>query len=361
MPYIFSIGQGIPKYTISQDQVKVFIKHIFPFSERKWSKILPIFDNAAIHERQLAVGEEWLKKDHTFAKKNKKYQKYALQYALNAVDHCLTNENMLSEDIPYEAIDMIMFISSTGISTPSLDAFVMNERPFRNDVVRMPLWGLGCSGGTAGLARASDWLIAHPEKLALVIGCELCSLTFQKNDLKMSNVVGTALFGDGVAAALVAGDRSPYLTKRRGIVPKIMQTSCYTAEDSLQVMGWEVTNQGFEVIFSKSIPKRVKTIWKEHLTTFLNEMNLQKGNIHSFIAHPGGRKVLEAMEHALDISREKLHHSYNILKSHGNMSSATVLYVLKAWMHEEISRREKSILSSLGPGFSSNLILVEWD
>src|SRR5699024_991499 len=130
---------------------------------------------------------------------------------------------------------------------------------------------------------------------------------------------------------------------------------------SLQVMGWEVTNQGFEVIFSKSIPKRVKTIWKEHLTTFLNEMNVQKGNIHSFIAHPGGRKVLEAMEHALDISREKLHHSYNILKSHGNMSSATVLYVLKAWMHEEISRREKSFLSSLGPGFSSNLILVEWD
>lgn len=360
MTYICSVGQGIPEHVVSQEQVKTLIQDIFPFTERKISKLLPIFDNAQIKKRQLVVGEEWFKEDHTFEEKNEKYQTYALKYSLEAIDDCLLNEELM-QAIPYKAIDMIAFVSSTGMATPSLDAYILNERPFREDVVRMPLWGLGCGGGASGIGRAAEWLKAHPEKSALVICCELCSLTFQKDDLKMSNVVGTALFGDGVAAVLLLGEKSPYMTYRKRVVPKVTHMSSYTKKGSLDIMGWDITNRGFEVIFSKNIPKLVHSIWKDHLYTFLKEANVQQSDIHSLIAHPGGRKVLEAMRQTLHISKEKLVHSYDVLANHGNMSSATVLYVLKEWLNERVQRKEKSILSSLGPGFSSELLLLEWD
>lgn len=361
MTYICSVGQGIPKHAITQAKVKALVQEIFPFSERKISKLMPIFDNANIDERQLVVDQEWLKEDHTFQDKNNKYQTYALKYSLEAIDDCLKNESMLTKTIPYEAIDMIAFISSTGMATPSLDAYIMNERSFREDVVRMPLWGLGCGGGASGLGRAAEWLKAHPKKTALIICCELCSLTFQKKDLKMSNVVGTALFGDGVAAALMIGDQSPFLTYRRGVVPKVIHTSSYTKKESLHIMGWDITNHGLEVIFSKNIPKLIHSIWKDHIYSFFNENNIEKNDVHSFIAHPGGRKVLEAMEETLEIPKDKLIHSYDVLANHGNMSSATVLYVLREWLFEHVHREEKSILSSLGPGFTSELLLLEWD
>lgn len=361
MTYICSVGQGIPEHTISQQRVKSLIQEIFPFSERKISKLMPIFDNANIYKRQLVVEEHWLKRTHTFEEKNNLYQTNALKYSLKAIDDCLRNDDLLTKEIPYEAIDMMMFISSTGMSTPSLDAYIMNEHPFREDMIRIPLWGLGCGGGAIGLARAADWLKANPNKTALVICCELCSLTFQKDDLNMSNVVGTALFGDGVAAVLLIGEQSPYITYKKGPIPKITRTSSLTKKDSLHVMGWDITNRGFEVIFSKSIPKLVSTLWKDHLYTFLDEVGIDKDHIHSYIAHPGGKKVLEAMENVLNIPHEKLTHSYKVLGNHGNMSSATVLYVLNKWLHESIREKEKSILSSLGPGFSSELLLLEWN
>src|SRR5699024_3684244 len=151
--------------------------------------------------------EKWFLEDHTFEKKNNLYIQYAKKLSVEAVDYCLSNELFLKEPIPYEAIDAIFYISSTGISTPSMDAYIFNERPFREDIIRVPLWGLGCAGGAVGLSRASDYLKAHPDQTVLVVCCELCSLTFQKSDVRMSNLVGTAIFGDGVSAVVLAGDQ----------------------------------------------------------------------------------------------------------------------------------------------------------
>jgi len=145
------------------------------------------------------------------------------------------------------------------------------------------------------------------------------------------------------------------------MTPKIIAASSFTKRNSTGVMGWNITNSGLEVVFSKSIPALIHSFWKDHINEFIREQNLHKDAIHSFIAHPGGKKVLEAMEEVLNCSRDKLYYSYQVLKHHGNMSSATVLHVLGQWMKENIRQGEKSILSALGPGFSSELLALEWE
>lgn len=361
MAYICSVGLGVPKYHISQQHVKTLVQEIFPYSNSDIARLLPVFDNAKINERQLVVDETWLKENHTFEEKNNLYRKLSLHYSLKAIDNCLIRQPFLKKDMPYEAIDMLVYVSSTGITTPSLDTHIMNERPFREDIERMPLWGLGCAGGAIGLTRVFDWLTAHPTKTALIVCSELCSLTFQKNDMKRSNLIGTALFGDGVSAVLLMGEESRFRSNNIKSAPRIIKTSSFTKKNSTDIMGWDVTNDGLEVVFSNKIPKLVRTIWKDHLARFLDELGLTEAHIHSFIAHPGGRKVLEAMEEDASIARKKLIHSYNVLANHGNMSSATVFYVLHAWLKEKIPKHKKSILSALGPGFSSELLLLEWN
>lgn len=360
MSYICSTGIGIPQHDINQQEIKKIVTEIFTYTDKQVNRLLPVFDNAAVNNRQFVVGKEWFKEDHTFQDRNDLYQSLAKKYALEAMDDCLTNSLFLTRNIPYEAIDIIIFVSSTGIATPSMDVHLMNERPFRHDVNRMPLWGLGCAGGAIGLARAHDWITAHPDKTALIICCELCSLTFQKGDLKKSNIIGTAIFGDGVSAALVIGENSPFLSYRKKVTPKIICTNSSTKRNSTDVMGWEVTDSGFEVIFSKSIPALVNTFWRDHINNFLQENQLHYDGIQSFIAHPGGKKVLEAMKDVLNCSNHKLDNAYKVLANHGNMSSATVIYVLQEAMKENMEPNKRSILSALGPGFCSELLLLEW-
>ncbi len=361
MTYVISVGRSIPPYQMEQAEAKMLVKELFRYTSKQVDRLLPVFDNAEVKARQFVVDVPWFKKEHTFEEKNQLYQKYALEHALKASDDCLHNMDFLKKPIPYEAIDMIIFVSSTGLATPTIDAHLLNERPFRENLIRVPLWGLGCAGGAMGLARAFDWTTAYPQAAVLVICCELVSLTFQKGDVKKSNIVGTALFGDGISAALIIGEKSPLLTYRKKSTPKILAASSFTKRNSTGVMGWNITNSGLEVVFSKSIPALIHSFWKDHINEFIREQNLHKDAIHSFIAHPGGKKVLEAMEEVLNCSRDKLYYSYQVLKHHGNMSSATVLHVLGQWMKENIRQGEKSILSALGPGFSSELLALEWE
>lgn len=361
MTYICSVGLGIPSHELSQQSVKKLVRGILTYSDRELSRLLPVFDHAMIDKRQFVMGEDWFKEKHSFKEKNDLYHKHAISYSLAAMDACLTNKEFLTKDFPYEDIDLLIFVSSTGISTPSIDTYLMNERPFREDVSRMPLWGLGCAGGAIGLSRAFDWLTAHSDKNVLIVCCELCSLTFQKDDLRKSNIVGTALFGDGVGATLLVGENSSFLSYIKQIKPQIRHTSSATKKNSNSVMGWNVTDSGLEVIFSKSIPALVGSFWKQHMECFLQDINLNSNEIYSYIAHPGGKKVLEAMEDVVQAPKAKFDHSYRILQNHGNMSSATILYVLYNWLNETIDENKVSILSALGPGFSSELLLLEWN
>ncbi|WP_217585471.1 type III polyketide synthase [Lentibacillus saliphilus] len=360
MSHIASIGLGVPEHTLPQATAKKMVEQLFVDKIADLDRLLSVFDHADIDERQLVVELDWLKKHGAFKDRNDVYVKAVLKYALMAIDNCLKHDTYLTQDVPYEAIDLIVFVSSTGISTPSIDAQLINARPFNEQTVRMPLWGLGCAGGAIGLSLAHDWLTAYPNKTALVICAETASLTFQQNDLQPSNIVGTALFGDGVGAALLIGEQSKYVAHCKRPCPSIVDRSAYTVKDTLSIMGWNVTNSGFEVVFSKEIPSMVHTVWKQHVEQFLQTNDLSNEQIHSYIVHPGGKKVLNAMTEALQIPARKLLPSRDILRQHGNMSSATVLYVLENWMNTGVPNHERSILSALGPGFSSELLLLEW-
>ncbi len=360
MAYITSVGVSIPTYELFQRDIQSFIQNIFPRKKREIDRLLPVFEHASVEKRQFVVPMQWFEDDHTFQDRNDIYLEQALYHALQAVEDCLDNEEFLHERIPYDAVDMIVFVSSTGIATPTIDARMINERPFRDDVKRIPLWGLGCAGGGSGMARAMEYTQAFPDANVLVICVELCSLTFQKNDHRKSNFIGTALFGDGISAALVMGEQSPYLSSKKKSVPKMKRSSSKLKKDALDVMGWNINDDGFQVVFARSIPSLVESFWRDHITTFMETMDVTPQDIPFFVAHPGGKKVLQAYEKVLQCSSSKFKYSYDVLRSHGNMSSATVLHVLKKWMEEGQEAGVASVMTALGPGFSSELIYLEW-
>ncbi|SFJ99299.1 alkylresorcinol/alkylpyrone synthase [Halobacillus dabanensis] len=360
MPYILSTGIRCADHSFTQSDIQKLVYNLFPLKEKEKKRLLPIFENAEINERQFAAPLAWFKDEHGLQERNELYHTQALQYCTQAVQSCLTNEEMLSVNISPELIDHILFISSTGISTPTLDTYLMNELKFDENTRRTPLFGLGCAGGTSGVAKAQEWLLGHPEKNVLIVCVELCSITFQPGDSRVSNFVGTALFGDGASAVLVIGDQSPLRQKAKVPLAKILKTSSRTKRYSTNVMGWRVIDTGFEVIFNKSIPRLVKEFWSVHAREFTENQGWKISEFPFIIAHPGGRKVLEGYREAFNLNEQALEISKNILKRHGNMSSPTVHFVLHEALKKQPVKGTRTIMTSLGPGFSSEMVSLEW-
>ena len=277
---------------------------------------------------------------------------------MEVIQRCLNNRSFLQNDISTEDIDAIVFVSSTGISTPSIDARVMNILPFSDQIVRIPIWGLGCAGGAAGISRASDYCKAYPDAKVLVICVELCSLTFQKEDYTKSNLVGSSLFADGAACVLICGDNVEL--KQDKPTPYILGSGSKWMPKSEDVMGWNVKRGGLHVVFSKSIPVIISDWLGPFIHEFLSNYNVLPEQIVNFVAHPGGKKVLNAYEEALHLTKDHTAVSREILKTHGNMSSPTVLYVLEQFMLKENKSNTLGLLVALGPGFSGEAVLLEW-
>lgn len=356
LAYILSIGTSTPPYRYSQTKTKQFVHELFHSKYPKIERLLTVFENAQIHERFFSAPLEWFKTNHSFANKNKRYTELAIELGCAAIE-----KTVKTLSIRYEEIDAIFFISSTGISTPSIEAKIMNQLPFHKHVKRIPIWGLGCAGGAAGLARANEYCKAYPNANVLVLCVELCSLTFQKEDISKSNIIGTSLFADGVAACLVCGENSNLLqvTKQKTL-PKIIDHQSTFMPHSEDVMGWDVKDTGLHVIFSKDIPTIITNWLKPNIESFLDQHQLTKEHLYYWIAHPGGKKVLEAYSQSLQLPDDKLRHSANILKHYGNMSSATVLFVLKEILNSAVNANQYGLLFALGPGFSSEFVLLKW-
>jgi alkylresorcinol/alkylpyrone synthase len=360
MPYILSVGMSIPEYPISQEEAKQLLFDIFPDSKTGLERYLSVFDHALISERQLIVPKKWFRQPHSFADRNRIYIKKAIVHSIESIENCLQNTAFLEYPVTASEIDAIFFISSTGISTPTIDAHLYNQLNFPDDIMRFPLWGLGCAGGAGGLGRASEWLKANPSKNAIVVNVEFCSIAFQNNGDRKSNIIGAALFGDGVSCTLLSGDKSPLRRRAKGSSIAIKKYSSRIKKESLDIMGWDIKESGLQVIFAKSIPNLVKTFWYKHVQEFLPSLHAVE-DFPFIIAHPGGRKVLEAMEEVLSINKEKLRYSYKVLREHGNMSSSTVIYVLNEAMQQNQPIGTKSLLTALGPGFSSEIVQLEWE
>jgi alkylresorcinol/alkylpyrone synthase len=254
-----------------------------------------------------------------------------------------------------EQLRAIFFVSVTGIASPSIDARLVNRMRLSPSIRRNPIFGLGCVAGAAGLARAADYVRAWPDQIALLLSVELCSLTWQRDDMSVANLISTGLFGDGAAAVLVAGSRVP----RTG--PRILASQCVFYPDTENVMGWDISEQGFRIVLSPDVPKVVLENLGPNVDDFLASQGLTRHDIGSWIMHTGGPKVLEATAESLSLPREALEVSWEALRRVGNLSSASVLVVLDEIMkHRRPAPGTRSILAAMGPGFCAEMSLLEW-
>jgi alkylresorcinol/alkylpyrone synthase len=361
MPTIISVAEEIPPFEINQDQAMDYARELFSESFKDIERLLKAFQNGQIKKRHFVKNIDWFKEDRSFEEKNQAYIESAVTHGRAAIEKCLTNPTFLARKVDCEEIDAIFFISTTGIATPSIEARIMNQLPFRSHTKRIPIWGLGCAGGAAGLSRAYEYCLAFPEAKVLVLSVELCSLTFQRNDLSKSNLIGTSLFADGIACALVCGaDAQLDQIRKQTASPSIISTQSTLMPDSLDVMGWDIRNQGLFVVFSRDIPSIIGDWLKPNVTGFLSEKNLDLTEIDHFIAHPGGKKVIDAYVKSLGIPASMTSISLDVLKQYGNMSSATIFYVLKRFMELDVQVGSLGVCTALGPGFSSELLLLRW-
>jgi len=349
MAKIISVGTSTAPYKLAQSEIKKFVHNLFS-SYPDIDNMIKVFDNAQIKQRHISVPIEWFKNPHTFSERNEIYRETSIKLSKSAIINCMEPTGINIEDI-----HCIIFVSSTGITTPTLDAILFNELGFNKHVKRIPIWGLGCAGGASGLSRAMDYVKAYPGHNCLIIAIELCSLAFQKDDFSKSNIVAASLFSDGCAAVVVSGDKSAYLQKN-GI--RLIDSLSTIYHDSLDVMGWDVVDNGFRVLFSRDIPAIVKNLVKPNIDEILGKNGLGLTDIEYFVTHPGGMKVIKAYEESLGLNNDTFKYSYKVLTDHGNMSSPSVLFVLKEFFdNNEFIKDKYGILSALGPGFSSELVL----
>jgi alkylresorcinol/alkylpyrone synthase len=343
VPRLISLAVSAPGYDLKQSDAERMAAALFADMPYGFERFAPVFGNAAIETRHSCVPISWYRTTHGPAEKNALYIENALALLEQAASDALAQAGLAAEDI-----DAIVTVSSTGIATPALDARLMQLMPFRTDVERTPLFGLGCAGGVLGLARAAAMAKARPEGRVLLLVVELCGLTFRRSDLSKSNLVAAALFGDGAAAAVVSCD---------GEGPALGPWGEHTWPDSLDVMGWDVADDGLKVLFSRDIPTLVRSDLRAVVDGFLDKHGLSLADIDGCISHPGGAKVLDALEEALDLEPGSLKHEREVLRAHGNMSAATVLFILRAALDDGIKGRR--LMTTLGPGFTAGFMLLD--
>jgi len=339
---LIALKSAVPPYALEQSDVTDRASRLF--RERKdITRLLPLFENTGIARRYSCVPIDWYEGAHGWGERTSLYVDNATTL-LETVTNALLRESRL----PAEAIDAIVVASTTGITTPSLDALIVERLKLRRDIQRLPIFGLGCAGGVIGLSRAAQLARAMPGTNVLFLVVELCALTFRKNDLSKSNIVATALFGDGAAGAILS-------TKGEG--RPVGATGEYTWPNSLDVMGWEVEEDGLKARFATSIPALVSSDFRRVLSEFLMRNDLRLSQFADFACHPGGAKVLDALEEALGLASGGLGASRSVLRDFGNMSAATALFVLErtSWRKAE----SRTLVTALGPGFSSAFLVLD--
>jgi len=346
MSVIASVATAVPDTRVDQDTAREFARERFAGRVPDLDRLLSVFEHAGIRTRYFAVPEEWFFTSHDLAEKSALYVREATRLSARAARDALAAADLTPDDV-----DAVIYVNTTGLATPSIDARLVNELGLRPDVHRSPLWGLGCAGGAAGLAHAHRAVQARPDAVVLLIAAEFCGLTFLPDDTSKSNLVATALFADGVGAAVVRGEGE-------GI--RVLDARSRFHPDTLDVMGWTVLQEGLQVVFAKRIPDIVRETAAADFGAFLGDHGLGLGDMDALIFHPGGVKVLEAYMEALELPPERLALSAGVLRDYGNMSSATVLFVLARYLEAHgVDGGGRGLLSALGPGFCSESLLLE--
>jgi alkylresorcinol/alkylpyrone synthase len=338
-PRILSVATALPPHRVGQEEAKTFARGMFSRRDGDMERLLPIFDNVNVDSRYFCVPVEWFERDHGFPEKNALYVEHALDLSEKAAGRALDRIGAGPEDV-----GAVFFVSTTGISTPSLDSKLIFRLGLSEHTRRVPIWGLGCSAGASGLARASEHARLYPDKLVLLVAVELSGLTFQRGDRSRSNLISTSLFADGAAAVLLGSTGGP----------EILGSYSTTWPDTEDVMGWELVETGLKVQLSKSVPAIVQAKFRDNLEDACASLGLGFEDLEHFVLHPGGSKVLDAFENVLGLERGGLTTSRDVLRDCGNMSSVTVLFILERFLESrEFNKGDLGVLSAMGPGFSA--------
>ncbi|MGZ3944005.1 MAG: type III polyketide synthase [Mucilaginibacter sp.] len=348
MPYIAAITKIDLPCKTDQKEVKEQARIAFTSRSPHMERLMDVFDNTQIITRNFCKPLTYYTGPSTFEDRNNAYLEASLRWSVEAIEQCIARTNISKEDITD-----IVFVSTTGLATPSMDALIINQMRLDPHINRLPIFGLGCAGGVSGMARANAIATANPDAIVLLVAVELCSLTVLRDDYSTSNFVGSSLFSDGIAACLVMGDNRT--TDKR---VKYNTASSKLYYDSLEVMGWDFTNNGFKVLFSKDIPEFINHNVRNDIDNFLSKHGMEIKDIKNFIFHPGGKKVLEAYTDALEVEGDFLKNSRVVMNNYGNMSSVTVLYVLEKFINEGFEDGY-GLMMAMGPGFSSEMVLLE--
>jgi alkylresorcinol/alkylpyrone synthase len=343
-PHLLALATAVPPHELRQPEVMERSRLLFRDSSSQIERLLPVYDNAGIERRFSCVPIDWYLTPHGWEERTDLFIAHSLALLTDAATRCLERAGA-----GFEEIDAVVTVSTTGIATPSLDARLMEVLAFRRDLQRLPVFGLGCAGGVTGLARAAAMARATPGSKVLLLVVELCGLTFRAQDLSKSNIVATALFGDGAAALLLS---------TQGTGPRIEAWGEHTWPQSLDVMGWEVKDDGLGVLFSRDIPTLVRDELRAAADRFLARHGLNRLDLAGYVCHPGGAKVLDALEDAFELPHGALAHARAILRDYGNMSAVTVLFVLESLLAAR-PRAGRYLMSALGPGFTAAFALLE--
>ncbi len=348
-PHIAGTAVAFTPHRYNQDEVA---RELTEFAEPGFMRFA---QTTGVDHRSLALPLSRYPKLTGFTEANNAYLEVAVDLGEQAILSALSAANIE----PHE-VDTIVMVSSTGIAVPSIDARLMSRVGLRPDIKRVPLFGLGCVAGAAGMARVYDYLRGYPEHVAVLLSVELCSLTLQRDDISIPALIGVSLFGDGAAAVVAIGaDRIPFGSNTyRG--PRVLASRSRVVPETVDVMGWNVSSSGFQLVMSRDVPKMADDYLREEVDSFLADHGLSIADISTWVCHPGGPKVLDSIETAIGLPPEALAHSRNSMRDNGNISSASVLDVLRRTVAEPPADGAFGVMLAMGPGFSFELLLLQW-
>jgi alkylresorcinol/alkylpyrone synthase len=341
---LLSVASAVPANVFTQGEAVEAAEQLFADRFPDFRRMRPVYVSAGIDKRHSVMPIDWYLKQHGWGEASEVYLAAATDLFAEVAAKALAKAGLSGSDV-----DTIVTVSSTGIATPSLEARAAGRMGFRADVERVPVFGLGCAGGVTGFSIASRLARARPGTNVLLVAVELCSLAFRPGDASKANIVATALFGDGAAACVIRAGEAGLASVEAG--------GEHMWPDTLDIMGWDVGNDGLGVIFAQSIPAFAEKNMGAAMTGMLGRADLQMSDIDRFICHPGGTKVVAAIETAFGLNQGSLDHERAILREYGNMSAPTVLFVLERALEAGLPVR--SALTAMGPGFTASCAVLQ--
>lgn len=346
---ITSIATQLPPYSRPTEEIIPFLKVWLNGQEERYQrKVIKLFENAGVERRFSIMDAEEVFLKTSFAEKNKIYKRETIKLAEGALVKALENAKLNPTDIDY-----IITVSCTGIMIPSVDAYLINMLQLKQDIVRLPITEMGCVAGVSGMIYANNFLKANPNKRAAVIAVESPTSTFQIDDYSMTNIVSAAIFGDGCACTIL----SSYENEQG---PEILDEAMYHFYNAEHMMGFELTNSGLQMVLDKEVPDKIAAHFPEIVHPFLARNNMSIADIDHLIFHPGGKKIVQTVEDLFGKLGKNINHTKAVLRDYGNMSSATVLYVLEKFMQEAPKKGDLGLMLSFGPGFTAQRLLLKW-